>query len=55
MIAALGFGGLRVVNGEAELHPMLPKQVKRLVFPFTAQGKRFVAEITHEGAEIRER
>ena len=55
MIAALGFGGLRVVNGEAELHPMLPKQVKRLAFPFTARGKRFMAEITHEGAEIRER
>ena len=55
MIAALGFGGLKIVNGEAELHPRLPAQITRLAFPFTARGKRFMAEVTHGGAEIRER
>ena len=55
MIAALGFGGLKIVNGEAELHPHLPAQITRLAFPFTARGKRFMAEITHSGAVIRER
>ena len=55
MIAALGFGGLKIVNGEAELHPHLPAQITRLAFPFTARGKRFMAEITHGGAVIRER
>ena len=55
MIAALGFGGLKIVNGEAELHPNLPAQITRLAFPFTAKGKRFTAEITHGGAAIRER
>ena len=32
-----------------------PAQITRLAFPFTARGKRFVAEVTHGGAEIRER
>lgn len=54
MIAALGFAGLRMRNGEAELRPRLPKQLSRLSFPFTAKGKRLRAEVTHEGYCIRE-
>ena len=55
MIAALGFAGLRVVRGEAELHPRLPRQITRLSFPFTAKGKQLQAEITHHHAVIRPR
>ena len=54
MIAALGFAGLRVRNGVPELRPNLPRQIRRLSFPFTAGGKRLTAEVTHEGAAIRE-
>ena len=54
MIAALGFAGLRMKNGEPELHPMLPERIQRLSFPFTARGKRLRAEVTHEGYRIRE-
>ena len=54
MIAALGFGGLRVRGGKAELRPRLPRQISRLTFPFTAGGKRMIAEITKEGGSIRE-
>ena len=54
MIAALGFAGLRVRGGRAELHPHLPEQIKRLSFPFTAGGKRMIAEITKEGGSVRE-
>lgn len=55
MIAVLGFAGLRMKDGEAELHPHLPRQIRRLVFPFTAKGKQLTAEVTHEGYTIRER
>ena len=54
MIAAQGFGGLRMAGGKPELHPRLPSQVTRLSFPVTANGKQFRAEITHQGAVIRE-
>ncbi len=54
MIAALGFAGLRMRNGTPELHPHLPRQIKRLSFPLTAGGKRYTAEVTHEGAAIRQ-
>ena len=53
MIAALGFAGLRMRGGQPELRPRLPRQVSRLVFPFTAGGRRLVAEVTHAGAVIR--
>ena len=55
MIAALGFAGLRMRNGEPELHPNLPEQVRRLSFPITAKGKNLRVEVTHEGAEILRR
>ena len=55
MIAARGFAGLRMRNGEPELHPHLPRQIRRLVFPFIANGRRLKAEITHEGYAITER
>ena len=54
MIAALGFAGLRMKNGCPELHPRLPRQIRRLSFPLTAGGKRYTAEVTHEGAVIRQ-
>ena len=53
MIAALGFAGLRMTNGEPELHPHLPKQISRLTFPITAKGKRLMVEVTHDRAELR--
>ena len=55
MIAALGFAGLRMKNGEPELHPNLPGRISRLAFPFTAKGKQFMAEVTQTGARILER
>ena len=54
MIAAIGFAGLRMKNGEPELHPNLPKSISRLSFPFVAKGKQLRAEVTHEGYSIRE-
>ena len=54
MIAALGFAGLRMRNGEPELHPNLPRQISRLTFPFTAKGRRMTAEVTHAGFRITE-
>jgi trehalose/maltose hydrolase-like predicted phosphorylase len=55
MIAALGFAGLRMHGGEPELHPNLPRQIRRLAFPFTAKGKQWMAEVTQEGYTLRER
>lgn len=55
MIAALGFAGLKMINGKAELHPRLPRQISRLTFPITTGGERLEAEVTHEGAFIRKR
>ena len=52
MIAALGFAGLRMKNGQPELHPNLPRQLKRLCFPIHAGGKRLMVEVTHGGAAI---
>ena len=54
MIAAIGFAGLRMKNGEPELHPHLPRGISRLSFPFTAKGKRLRAEVTREGYSITE-
>ena len=55
MIAALGFAGLRMHGGEPELHPNLPRQIRRLAFPFTAKGKQWMAEVTQKGYTLRER
>ena len=54
MIAALGFAGLRMRNGEPELHPKLPRHISRLSFPFMAKGRRMTAEVSHEGFWIKE-
>ena len=53
MIAALGFAGLRMRGGVSELHPALPRKLKRLTFPITARGRQYMAEATHEGGSIR--
>ena len=45
MIAALGFAGLRMKNGIPEVHPRLPRQLKRLTFPVTAGEKRYVIDV----------
>ena len=55
MIAALGFAGLRMRNGQPELHPNLPSKIRSLRFPFTAGGRRLEAVVTREKAEIRPR
>jgi len=52
MIAALGFAGLRMRNGQPELHPNLPPQIRRLRFPITAGGRRMIVEVTREGGRI---
>ena len=49
MIAVLGFAGLRVKNGKAELRPQLPAQIRRLRFPVTLGGRRRLFTVTHEG------
>ena len=54
MIAALGFAGLTVQNGEARLSPRLPAEIKSLSFPFCAGKKRLRATVTHEGAWMTE-
>ena len=55
MIAALGFAGLRMRNGEPELRPNLPEQVTRLRFPITAKGQDLMVEVDREGGRIRPR
>ena len=52
MIAALGFGGLRMKNGVPELHPNLPPQISCLTFPITSNGRKMTVEITHNSARI---
>ena len=52
MIAALGFAGLRMKNGKPEIHPNLPKQLKRLRFPIMSGRKRMMVEITHDDGKI---
>ena len=54
MIAALGFAGLSMKNGEISLDPHLPKQLSRLSFPLTARGTRWIVTVTHEGASVRQ-
>ena len=53
MIAALGFAGLRIQKGVPELHPNLPRQLKRLAFPITVGEQQMMVEVTHEGGQIR--
>ena len=52
MIAALGFAGLRMRNGQPRLDPHLPRQLHRLRFPITAGEKRFIVDIRREGEEV---
>lgn len=52
MIAAMGFAGLRMEKGKPELHPNLPAQIHKLVFPITTDGRRLLVTVTHAGGEI---
>lgn len=52
MIAALGFAGLEMKNGQPVIHPHLPEQITRLSFPITAGGKRLRVTVTHDGGVI---
>jgi len=52
MIAALGFAGLQMKNGQPEIHPHLPEQMTRLSFPITAGGRRLRVTVTHDGGVI---
>ena len=54
MIAALGFAGLQMRGGEMTLHPHLPRQITRLTFPVTANGKKYRIEVTGEGGTIKQ-
>ncbi|MDR1669460.1 MAG: glycoside hydrolase family 65 protein [Oscillospiraceae bacterium] len=49
MIAALGFAGLSVRNGEITLNPCLPEQIETLRFPVCARGKRVTVTVTRQG------
>ena len=53
MIAALGFAGLRLRNGQIELHPRLPKQIDRLRFRLTVNGAVHEVTVTHSGYSIK--
>lgn len=52
MIAALGFAGLQMKNGQPEIHPHLPEQITKLSFPIAAGGKRLRVTVTHDGGVI---
>lgn len=52
MIAALGFAGLQIKNGQPEINPHLPEQITRLSFPIVAGGKRLRVTVTHDGGVI---
>lgn len=52
MIAALGFAGLRMQNGQPAFDPHLPEQITKLSFPINAGGKRMRVTVTHEGSKI---
>lgn len=49
MIAALGFAGLRVREGEITLHPRLPEQLTSLRFPITIGSRQQTITVTHAG------
>ncbi|EUJ33700.1 kojibiose phosphorylase [Listeria floridensis FSL S10-1187] len=55
MAAVLGFGGLKMVNGEVSLSPHLPKKWARLAFNVTVRGVKYRAEITQEGSKLWQR
>ncbi|MGN0753715.1 MAG: glycosyl hydrolase family 65 protein, partial [Aristaeellaceae bacterium] len=52
MIAALGFAGLEMKNGQPVIHPHLPEQITRLSFPIMAGGRRLRVTVTHDGGVI---
>ncbi len=52
MIAAMGFAGLRMKKGRPEIHPNLPEQISKLVFPITTGGERLRVTVTREGGTI---
>jgi len=52
MIAAFGFAGLRLQDGEPTLSPCMPESFESLEFPFMFQGKKLTARITKEGHSI---
>jgi len=52
MIAALGFAGLQMKNGQPTIEPHLPEQIAKLSFPIVAGGKRLRVTVTHDGGVI---
>ena len=54
MIAALGFAGLRVRGGQLTLAPHLPRQITRLSFPVTVNGRHYRVEVTHAGGTVKQ-
>lgn len=52
MIAALGFAGLKMKNGQPTIEPHLPEQIAKLSFPIVAGGKRLRVTVTHDGGVI---
>ncbi|MBQ2929864.1 MAG: glycoside hydrolase family 65 protein [Clostridia bacterium] len=52
MIAALGFAGLQMKNGQPTINPHLPEQIAKLSFPIVADGKRLRVTVTRDGGVI---
>lgn len=52
MIAALGFAGLQMKNGQPTINPHLPEQIAKLSFPIVAGGKRLRVTVTRDGGVI---
>jgi nigerose phosphorylase len=48
MSVVLGFGGLRIHDGEITLRPNLPSEWSRLAFKVVVRGQKYFIDITHD-------
>ncbi|MDR3692601.1 MAG: glycosyl hydrolase family 65 protein [Fimbriimonas sp.] len=51
-IVVLGFGGVRVIDGELTVHPRLPKGWKRLSFTIRWKGAPIVFDVTQDRVRV---
>jgi kojibiose phosphorylase/nigerose phosphorylase len=54
-IAAFGFAGLKLKDGELSLQPCLPDGITKISFPITFRGRKLRVCVTREKSEILER
>jgi alpha,alpha-trehalose phosphorylase len=50
MVLVYGFAGMRDFDGHLTFRPRLPKELKRLCFPLTIQGRTLEVDIDHDTA-----